>query len=404
MSGVVVRALTLPSAANRDFPVPEGEREEPRGGGQVPPTLAVVPPDPPRVIRIADSGSPLTQGLYRPSRQERPAAVAPERQPWPRTLPRDPVKELQAAPAPNDRQQLVEGLRAAGFRPVTAEGPVQRWRLDNARALGYPGAVNVMVPQTFSRSAPSHLYLHGFMLDGGGNLDAQVFGRSDQRSFPSMLNASGTQGVAIMPESPGQNALFNSQWSGAEGQRRFDTFMRNMARTTVGSDRFTSASLSTHSGSGLLGDRLVLGTAFGRDVRFRGHFDDGYGTRDWMTRYNADRAIAARGGVVLSLARTPSFRDHIGEGSNHMNAAAWYDRTGQEPRFQTRGYTFVRRDGSTGHGSDTHIIESQRLPTRPMADFTDAALPERITRFNVTTRNHWEPINAWQTLLRMTNP
>jgi len=33
----------------------------------------------------------------------------------------------------------------------------------------------------------------------------------------------------------------------------------------------------------------------------------------------------------------------------------------------------------------------------------NAQLPPRITRFNVTSRNHWEPINAWTTLLRASN-
>ena len=331
-----------------------------------------------------------------------PAAIVPElgplrRAPVPLQLAglREPKPVQRVAPQETERDALVQRLQRAGFVRVPANSPVQRWRLADGRALGFPGGVNVFVPERFSRDAPLHLHLHGFILAGGGNIEQQVFRRTDKHDLWRMVQNSGTRGVVVMPESPGNNTLFNAQWGGEAGAQRFDTFTSRLARLVAERDQFQAASLSTHSGSGLLGDRLVLGSRFGREiVRYRGHFDDGYGTRDWRTRYDADRALVERGGYVLSLARAPSTRDHIGEGSNHMNAAAYYERTGRNPTFVTTPYR-VRVNGDVVTRSDTFVHPDQLLPTIPMSSLNRTPT-EQVTRFNVTTRNHWEPKNAFE--------
>ena len=256
-----------------------------------------------------------------------------------------PVQANTASPTA-ERDAVVNKLKDAGFVEVPkARGDTADVIRLRGQIKPYSQPVNIFVPPNYHQDANHaslNLHLHGFNAnDGHASVQSSVF---DKGNFGAMLAASGSRAALVVPESLGKDKTYQDEWMGPGGAGRFDTFMQNVA-STMGykglSDRQT---LSSHSGAGWIGDRVVRDTKFGEKVRYRGQFDDGYG-HSGVDRSAVDKAIVARGGSVFAIA-------NVGTGAAKlMNSHAPTVKRSELDALTPRpGHTELHVTGSTHFG------------------------------------------------------
>jgi hypothetical protein len=273
-----------------------------------------------------------------------------------------------------ERDAEVERLKAAGFQIVATHDGVVRLR---GKITGHDGFTNVLVPPSYHQADPNKaslkLHLHGFQLDGT-SIEGSVFAQND---FAAMLAASKSTSALVIPESAGHDATFQAEWVNARGgMANFDTFMNNLT-STMGYTGLGKWTLSTHSGSGWIGDRVVLQSRAGQLITCRAHFDDGYGSSEYRNRVLADEAVLKRG-CVYAVANADT------AGAAQMDGVYHHRKTGHDPDFTH----VTNKDGGS---VATYVAEKQRAPSVSI-DQLQKMVPGKLTELNVTwppkTNNH----------------